>query len=725
MQRSVVRSPRLFARRPRRRHCRREQPSHRKRAQRDDGPHGRRSGKHGPSRDKPREHRDGHEASSQIVDHLPPRESGERIAAGTAREDERQKLPVAANPPLLPLQRRQIARGIFVEYLDVGHESRARVRALDQVVTQQRILREAIESRALERGDIVDSLAGVRALTEEILIDIGHCRRVGIDTGVAGEDRGEAGSIRALQRYAYARLQDAVPLNDARAAVAENGAVERMRDRSDQRGRCPARKKGVGVECDDVAHAREPRDLALDRRECFPRPAAQIRVELPELSPLSLPAHPDTLRLVSSARALEKVERRGLPVFAIQRAHALHRRLDDRSVARQRLGRGVGEVAEQRKTDLRISIGEELRLEMIERVARRGGGVEEERNGYDGSLGYRHTVLRIVQASHPVGTYQDRRELIDYGDANLARWQECDEQCQRAHAPRGYAGQRCEHGRKHGENCNREHAEVEQRGSATPQSSDALRERGLIVERALERWSATANEIVTDVSHAIALVARLGSNAVYRGALQSQADCGSRHGWLGQSRLLGQLLNRVTVEIACIEGHRGVESGRIVTQHRFRCAQGLDEVGPCKACHRAKARDAVRHHELRQRQSSCRALNGRLHAHRVLGDPLLEPEGRGEIAAGGANLLKESREERCCHLRRMCDEVRELTPQLSVTARRAAKATNLRVGSLGVHHITLCAKRHSTHIFQQPHAEHHWPGPELSQRQRLDALILT
>ena len=173
-------------------------------------------------------------------------------------------MPVAADPPLLPLQRCQVARRILVEDLDVGHESRARVRAFDQVVTQQGILREAIASRALEGGDIINPLAGVRALAEEILIHIGHRRRVGIHAGVAGKDRGKAGAIRALQRHAHARLQDAVTLNNARATVVENGAVERMRNRSDQRGRCPARKEGVGVERDDVAYAREPRGIALN-----------------------------------------------------------------------------------------------------------------------------------------------------------------------------------------------------------------------------------------------------------------------------------------------------------------------------------------------------------------------------------------------------------------------------------------------------------------------------
>ena len=64
LQRGVVRSPRLFARRPRRGQCRREQPSQCECAERGDGPQGWRSGEYGPSRDEPGEHRDRHQAPS-------------------------------------------------------------------------------------------------------------------------------------------------------------------------------------------------------------------------------------------------------------------------------------------------------------------------------------------------------------------------------------------------------------------------------------------------------------------------------------------------------------------------------------------------------------------------------------------------------------------------------------------------------------------------------------
>ena len=259
-----------------------------------------------------------------------------------------------------------------------------------------------------------------------------------------------------------------------------------------------------------------------------------------------------------------------------------------------------------------------------------------------------------------------------------------------------------------------------------PEVADSLRERRPIAQGALESRPAPIDEIVADVREPIAIVARTFELIVvcHRGVLRD-VDGGAGDRRLRRIHALGELFDRVPVAIARIESHRGVETGWILAQHRFRDAQGLDEVGPAKARYRAKARDAVRHHELCQRQPSRRTLDGRLHTHGVLCDPLLEPEQGGEVGARDANLLEESREERRCHLRRMCDKVRELTPQASVITRGGTKTANLCVGSPGVHHVALRAKRHTSHVFEQSHAEHHRPCPELTQRQRRDALILT
>ena len=68
------------------------------------------------------------------------------------------------------------------------HSAGARERALEQVVAEQRVLGHAAGERRLERVDVVDALADVAALVEEVLIDVGHGGRVRIEADVAGED---------------------------------------------------------------------------------------------------------------------------------------------------------------------------------------------------------------------------------------------------------------------------------------------------------------------------------------------------------------------------------------------------------------------------------------------------------------------------------------------------------------------------------------------------------
>ena len=109
--------------------------------------------------------------------------------------------------------------------------------------------------RCLERIDVVDALADVAALVEQVLIDVGDGGRVGIDADVPGEDPGERGAVGADDVDADARLQDAVALRHALHARVEPRPVERVRERADERARGVERQLRVRVERDDVAGA--------------------------------------------------------------------------------------------------------------------------------------------------------------------------------------------------------------------------------------------------------------------------------------------------------------------------------------------------------------------------------------------------------------------------------------------------------------------------------------
>ena len=53
-----------------------------------------------------------------------------------------------------------VVRGIIVDQLDIRGQSGARVRALDQVVAEQRIARKTPVEHGVQRGHFVDSFAG-------------------------------------------------------------------------------------------------------------------------------------------------------------------------------------------------------------------------------------------------------------------------------------------------------------------------------------------------------------------------------------------------------------------------------------------------------------------------------------------------------------------------------------------------------------------------------------
>src|SRR5205814_9399747 len=87
------------------------------------------------------------------------------------------KLPVPADPTVLASREREIATRVVVVDVDVGRERGTHVATFDEIMRQQRVLGKTTVGRRLERGNIVDPLAGEAALAEEILIDVGDGRR--------------------------------------------------------------------------------------------------------------------------------------------------------------------------------------------------------------------------------------------------------------------------------------------------------------------------------------------------------------------------------------------------------------------------------------------------------------------------------------------------------------------------------------------------------------------
>ena len=290
-------------------------------------------------------------------------------------------------------------------------------------MAQQRVRRESAGNGALEHLDFIDPLPRERALAEQVLVHIGHGRRIGVHAGMPGKDGRVAGPVRTGERYAHARLEDAVALHDATGALVEHGAVQRVRHRADECRRGVAGQHSIRVQRDDVADAGKPLGLPLDDRKCSLLGAQQVAVELHELAALALPAHPDSVGLIQAPRTVEQVERRARllalgGVRRVERAHAVDGRGDDRVVTGLHLGGRVEKVAEEREADLRIAVREVLCLEMVERLLHRLRAAEQDGNDDDAAM-LRRDAIREGHAREAVRRDEQRDELVDDGHGRI------------------------------------------------------------------------------------------------------------------------------------------------------------------------------------------------------------------------------------------------------------------------------------------------------------------
>ena len=229
-----------------------------------------------------------------------------------------------------------VARRKFFDDFDIGDESRARECPFEQIVTEQRALRHAIRQRRLERIDVVDAFAGVRAFAEQILIDVGDGRAVRIDARHAGEDALEQRAFATDgQRRRHSRLQYGVAFDDAARGRVEARMIERMRELADQASHGFSRQACICIERDDVANIRRNGQRAPVSMNVVSRCATQQLIQLMQFAALALPAHPLLLPFAPDTAAMQHIETlalRGSAVHAIETGDAVDRDLQQRGI---------------------------------------------------------------------------------------------------------------------------------------------------------------------------------------------------------------------------------------------------------------------------------------------------------------------------------------------------------------------------------------------------------
>ena len=257
---------------------------------------------------------------------------------------------------------------MLFDEIDIGHQRRARIAAFQQVVTEDEVFRKTSIDGLAKGVHIVDALADEGAFAEQILIDIRHFARVGIDARIAGEQFGEARLAGTGQADRGARLQDRVAFDDASRAGVVDRPIERMREVADQGARRVARQLRVGIQGDDVLDRSKHALIADDLHECRERPAAQPGVELLQLAALALVAHPYPLHRIPQPGSMEQIED-ARTVVVIGRVERLHRRpriREQGGIVRQRLLGRVAKIRQQRKEQVGIAIAEIADLQRLE-----------------------------------------------------------------------------------------------------------------------------------------------------------------------------------------------------------------------------------------------------------------------------------------------------------------------------------------------------------------------
>ena len=328
-----------------------------------------------PARDEHGQDRGRDEASSKVVDDLESTDHRQVIdLQPLQRRDHRQQLhedlPIPADPAMLTSGVGQHARREVIHELHVGHERTTRVEPLEQVVRQHRVLADPAIEGSHERIHVVEPLAHECAFAEQVLIGVGGGRAVGVDAGVPAVGAREQRSRSARHGHADARLQDAVALDHAAERDVVARAMQRVLDHTHQLAGGVPRQTGVAIEHDAVLDLRQHAGVTDARREARIGGPPEQSIELLDLAPLALPRHPHAFARVPPAHPVVEVEAvLGLGRIAfVQRLDAGDRGGDHRSVARQRLGRGIGKIGEQCEVEAWIHVGERLHLEMVDQM---------------------------------------------------------------------------------------------------------------------------------------------------------------------------------------------------------------------------------------------------------------------------------------------------------------------------------------------------------------------
>ena len=612
-------------------------------------------------------------------------------------------------------RRRHVVTGWeFLDDLDIRDQARPGEHALEEVVAQHGIVGHPALQGGLEGVDVVDALAGVGPLAEQILVDVGHRRRIGIDPTVGGKDALERRAFRTnRQRGRHAGLQYAVAFDNAALGLVEPRPVERMSHLADEPLDRVAWQARVGVEGDDKADIGGQRARgAVDERRVAG--TAQQAIELMELAALALPSHPDALRFVPDAAPMQQQEAigpGGVGIAGVEAGDAGGGHRHQVVVAREPLGMGVRPVGQNGEVDRPGGIGEIVNLEaldlLFDRLARR----QQCRNGDQGAQ-VRWHALPQVEAGQQRGAESAGDRAIDQHQRRIDCGQEADQHHHRE-LPAGDAEER-QHEQRQEENDAGRHGNTDDvAGDAHRREAPPQREAGRPeAEGPFEGPAAAADQVITRIALPAIAIACAGGRR--RDLERAAGDFG-----LGQIRAARHPFDRGAVEVAGGEVHGGeIAAG---AQDIVDRTDLLEQLCPVDVGDQAHAGDDVAHRDVG------RALEIVLLADQLVGGRAFARQSSFQPANGGRRLgvlvaqaLDELDDEALGERRPLVGLER---PGIGHEIAHAQQPVGHGVGLLAFGAAAHDADGRASEILHQHDAQRDRHSPQLADAERLDVLV--
>ncbi len=310
----------------------------------------------------------------------------------------------------------------------VADQGGTTVHTLEKVVAEHGALRHRVSQAGLEGGHVVEALAGIDALAEEILIRVGDGECVDVQPAVPREYPGEQVPGRSDRVDLHTRLDNGVARRDRARRAIDHRLVERVGDGAHQ---APGRlhgQQGIGVQGDDVARIAELVDGAGAFGERTPCAGEHEAVELVELAAFALPLHPYPVTRVPGAPAMHPEERlAGVAAMTpIERRDSGTKRLQDRGVGRFDFPGAVTQPSEQAVSQLGVGIGEVVALELLQRVCGVVAVRHQERHAYRGAVLDGNAGAEIELGQYP-GRQRDGHPPVDQdrGDGQCGHGHQC------------------------------------------------------------------------------------------------------------------------------------------------------------------------------------------------------------------------------------------------------------------------------------------------------------